>query len=193
MSLFHFLFKTKVNPYRRLVLKQGRSDQTKALVALLPSVASGISQGADSIYRQLLIEQFKDYEERYGCALLADINDAKQKTLVHVVVSFMLYTFCNSIAQTRPEQIAIPLTSALHFEIYNEKPSAGAGSFLDYMTYQNPNFEDPKMAPAFKFGNEIAQIMETMDMAFSLMASQQAILISEITRKILMGLLEKPA
>ena len=157
---------------------------------MLPLIASGILQGADSIYRQLLIEQFKDYEERYGCTLVTHINEVRQKTLVCVVTSFMLYTFYKKIRETSPEQISVPLTSALHFEIYKEKPSNE--SFLGYMAYQNPNFEDPKMAPAFKFGNEIAQIMETMDMAFSMMASQQAILISEITRRILDGLMSDP-
>lgn len=172
------------------------------LIALLPNFANGISQGADSIYRRLLIEQFKDYEERYGCTLLAQINDKTEAALVRTVISFMLYTFCNKIAETYPEPISSPLTSALHFEIYKEKPIKGAqcrtghiapaGSFLDYMTYQNPNFEDRRLAPAFKFGNEIAQIMETMDMAFSFMASQQAVLIAEITQRILSGLLSHP-
>jgi len=189
LGIWKFLFKTDGNPYRNLVLKQGRSDQTMALLAILPSIASGISQGADAIYRKLLIAQFTDYEERYGCTLLARINDEKKAALICVTVSFMLYTFLIRIAATSPEQISAPLTAALHFDIYHEKPKAGTGSFLDYMIYQNPKFEDPKMAPAFKFGNEIAQIMETMDMAFSFMASQQAILISEITRKILDGLL----
>ncbi len=182
MGLFQFLFKTGGTT-------PAKAKPSKAFLARLPSLASGISQGADSIYRQLLIEQFKDYEERYGCTLVGQINDAKKSALTRVVVSFMLYTFCNKIVESYPEEPSLPLTSALHFKIYKEKPIAG--SFMDYITYQNPNFEDRKLAPAFKFGNEIAQIMETMDMAFSFMASQQAILIAEITRKILDGLLEK--
>jgi hypothetical protein len=192
MGLFQFLFKTKANPYNRLALKQSKSAETKALLAMLPSLVTGFTQGADSIYRRLLIEQFKDYEQRYGCALLHQINDEKKFALVRVVSSFMLYTFCKKIAETHPSPVALPLTCALHFEIYKEKPINGVspvGSFMNYITYQNPNFEDRKLAPAFLFGNEVAQIMETMDMAFSFMASQQAILISEITQKILTELM----
>jgi len=191
MRLFQFLFRTDANPYHRLVLKESKSDEaTKALLAGLSGLAFGFSQGADAIYRQLLIEQFKDYEQRYGCTLLAHIDIVKQACLVRAVRSFMLYTFCHQIAESGKEQTAIPLTSALYFEIYKEKPAQGRGDFLDYIMYQNPHFEDRNMAPAFKFGNEIAQIMETMDMAFSMMASQQAILIAEITRRILNGLIK---
>ena len=161
---------------------------------MLPLFAEGVTKGADSIYRQLLIEQFRDYEERYGCALLSRIDGGKKSALVRVVVGLMLYHFWIRIAESHSTLVSIPLTSALHFEIYHEKPSPKAGnslseSFLDYMNYQNPHFEDPKMAPAFKFGNDIAEIMETLNISFSFMASQQAILISEITRKILDGLL----
>ena len=157
---------------------------------MLPSIASGITQGADSIYRRLLIAQFRDYEARYGCTFLSEINDEKKSALMRAIASFMLYAFSGGIEERHPKQFSIPLTYALHFEIYNEKPAGD--SFMDYLAYQNPNFEDTKMAPAFKFGNDIAQIMRTMDSAFSMMASQQAILISEITRKILDGFLSQP-
>lgn len=189
MNLFQFLFTTEGNPYHRLVLKQGKGAETKALLTMLPILATGFTQGAEAIYSRLLIEQFRDYEERYGCALLAQINDAKKEVLVRTVISFMLYTFCNKIEELYPKGHCLNLTAALHFEIYKKKPCPG--SFMDYLTYQNPNFEDRRLAPAFKFGNEIAQIMATMDMAFSCMASQQAILISEITQKILDGLMSQ--
>ncbi len=191
LSFFQFFFKTERNPYHRLVLKQDKSAETKALLTMLPSLATGFTQGADSIYSRLLIEQFKDYEERYGCALLSQINDAKKVVLVRTIINFMLYTFYHKIAETYPKELSVSLSAALHFEIWGNSPGElpASVSFIDYLTYQNPNFEDRKLAPAFKFGNEIAQIMATMDMAFSCMASQQAILISEITRKIIEGLM----
>ncbi|MFQ5781267.1 MAG: hypothetical protein ACE5HN_10860, partial [Nitrospiria bacterium] len=75
------------------------------------------------------------------------------------------------------------LTDALHFEIYRMLPSKN--SFIEYLTYENPNFEDPDMAPAFKFGNDIADIFEIQDFSFSLMISQQSPLITEIFKKII--------
>ncbi|MEK7748380.1 MAG: hypothetical protein AAB300_04835 [Nitrospirota bacterium] len=178
------VFSKNTNPYIRKVLKQGKSVAIQEIIEKLPSLANAMIQGSDAIYSKLLYPQFQDYEMRYGCAIVAQIDEKKKLEIVRAGTAFMLYTFYSRVNNDLG-LVSVPLTYALHFEIYKEEPKAG--SFVDYLTYQNPHFEDPKMAPSFKFGNEIAQILATMDMAFLFMASQQAVLISEITKNIITG------
>lgn len=180
------IFSSNPNPYIRLVLKQRNDSHTEEIIEKLPQIANAISQGANAIYLKLIYPQFQDYEARYECVIVAQIDDGKKTEIIRVIISFMVYTFYNRM-NVHDSAASVPFTHALHFEIYKNKPEAG--SFADYLTYQNPNFEDPKMAPSFKFGNEIAQIMATMDMAFLFMASQQAVLVAEITQKILDGMI----
>jgi hypothetical protein len=189
LGFFSFLSAQNKNPYIRQVLKKSKALETKELIARLPSIANAIAQGADAIYHKLLYAQFQDYEQRYDCSIVTLIDEDKKAELIRLITGFMLYTFYNRENEQSRDAPSVPLTYALHFEIYKNEPKGE--SFLDYLTYQNPNFEDPKMAPAFKFGNEMAQRMRTMDTAFLFMASQQSVLIAEITQKILNGLLNE--
>ena len=74
------------------------------------------------------------------------------------------------------------LTDALHYEIYGVLPSDD--SFVTYLTYENPNVEDSNMAPAFKFGEDIAQIVAMPDLSFSFLAAQQVAVISDISGRL---------
>ena len=100
-GFLRFLSKDK-NPYIRSVFKKSNDPKIKEIVEILPSIANAISQGAEAIYLKLLCAQFKDYEERYGCSLLAQINESKKTDIVQTVTGFMLYTFCNKIEAIYP-------------------------------------------------------------------------------------------
>jgi hypothetical protein len=176
--VFSFFLNPKER-YLRAVLKQGPDPR----VAALPQISKNFIQSAELIYERILRGQFSDYEERYGGGLLAKINEEKKGQLIHGVTNFMLYAFFCKIEE-EGSVVASPLTHALHFEIYKTVPTNDS-SFLTYVTYQNHNFEEKRLAAAFKFGNDISNIMETADRPFSFMGSQQAMIISEVTRRVL--------
>ena len=161
------------------MLKQGPNPY----VVALPQIAKNFTQSAELIYERIFRGQLADYEERYGDHLLARINEEKKGRLIQTMTHFMLYTFFCKIEE-EGGAVASPLTHALHYELYKTGPANDA-SFLAYVTYQNNNFEEKRLAAAFKFGNDIANIMETADRPFSFMGSQQAMIISEITRRVL--------
>ena len=146
-------------------------------------MAEAIRQGGDYLYVKVLKDQIQDYDTRFGSNVSAQIDDSKRVALTSKLTSLMLVSFFNQLSELYPDSpIPSSLTDALHFEIYQTLPSKD--SFIDFLTYQNPNFEDPRMAPAFKFGNDVAEILETLDLSFSIMVSQQPPLISDISRKL---------
>lgn len=153
------------------------------IISLLPQTADAIRQGGDYLYEKVLRDQILVYDTRFGSSVSAQIDDSKKNALTRKVVSLMLVSFFNELSGLYPDSpIPSSLTDALHFELYQALPAKE--SFVDYLTYRNPNFEDPRMAPAFKFGNDVAEILETLDLSFSIMVSQQSPLIADISRKL---------
>jgi hypothetical protein len=153
------------------------------IISLLPKMAEAVRQGGDYLYEKTLRDQILVYDTRFGSSVSAQIDDSKKSVLTRKLVSLMLVSFFNELSELYPDSpFPSSLTDALHFEIYQALP--GKESFVDYLTYRNPNFEDPRMAPAFKFGNDVAEILETLDLSFSMMVSQQSPLITDISRKL---------
>ena len=153
------------------------------IVSLLPKMAEAIQQGGDYLYEKVLRDQIQIYDTRFESSVSAQIDDSKKSDLTRKVISLMLVSFFNELSELYPDSpFPSSLTDALHFEIYQALPAKE--SFIDYLTYRNPNFEDPRLAPAFKFGNDVAEILETLDLSFSIMVSQQSPLITDISRKL---------
>ncbi len=179
------------NPYLRSALKAIRDPNARAAFsAQLPRITETFQQAADVVYHRVILEQFRDYEARYDSHIVDKINEAKRAALMRAIISFMLYAFfrqregvLSGPSASDSSEASLRMTYALHFEIYKAKPAEK--SFIDYLTYRNPNFEDAALAPAFKFGNDLSDIIGIADLPFSFMASQQAMILSEITRKLL--------
>ena len=153
------------------------------IISLLPKMAEAIQQGGAYLYEKVLKDQIEVYDTRFGSNVSAQIDDSKKAVLTRKLTCLMLVSFFNELSEIYPDSpFPSSLTDALHFEIYQTLP--GKESFIDYLTYQNPNFEDPRMAPAFKFGNDVAEILETLDLSFSIMVSQQSSLIRDISKKL---------
>lgn len=186
LSLFRSLFSKKhKNPaIQALYRTPAKLDpKLEEIISSLPKVAEAIRQGGDYLYEKTLKDQIEDYDRRFGSNVSAQIDDEKKGALTRKLVSLMLVSFFNELSELYPESpVPSSLTDALHFEIYRALPSQN--SFIDYLTYQNPNFEDPRMAPAFKFGNDVAEILKTLDLSFCFMASQQSTVILDISRRL---------
>jgi len=154
------------------------------MIPLLPKLGDTLRQGADYLFIKVLQEQIRNYDARFGSRIVDQIDDLKKSAILRKLTALMLVTFFNELSERYPSSpVPSALTDAVHYEIYQALPSKD--SFIDYLTYRNPNFEDPRMAPAFKFGNDIAEIMQTLDLSFSFMVSQQSPIISEISRKLI--------
>lgn len=188
MSWLNTLFQRKrtANPAVKLLRRnQGTLDpKVEEIITLLPKMGETIRQGADYLFMKVLQEQIRNYDARFGSRVVDQIDDPKKVALLRKLTGLMLVTFFNELSEPYPDSpIPSALTDAVHYEIYQALPSKD--SFIDYLTYRNPNFEDPRLAPAFKFGNDIAEIMQTLDLSFSFMISQQTTIISEISRKLI--------
>lgn len=189
MSWLDALFQRKPstrNPaIKSLHRSQGKLDpKAEEIITRLPQMGGTIQQGAEYLYVKVLQEQIRNYDARFGSKVLDQIDDPKKSAILRKLTGLMLVTFFNELSEHYPDSpIPSALTDALHYEIYQVLPSKD--SFIDYLTYRNPNFEDPRLAPAFKFGNDIAEIMQTLDLSFSFMVSQQSTIIAEISRKLI--------
>lgn len=188
MSWLDTLFQRKPtsNPaVRSLRRNQGRlAPKIEEMITLLPNMGETIRQGADYLFIKVLQEQIRDYDVRFGSKVVDQIDDSKRSAILRKLTGLMLVTFFNELSEQYPDSpLPSALTDAVHYEIYQALPSKD--SFIDYLTYRNPNFEDPRLAPAFKFGNDVAEIMQTLDLSFSFMVSQQTTIISEISRKLI--------
>ncbi|MBI3802720.1 MAG: hypothetical protein HY282_03045 [Nitrospirae bacterium] len=159
-------------------------SKTEEIINRLPQLGDTIRQGAEYLYHKVLQEQIGHYDTRFGSNISKQIDDTKQSAILKKLTGFMLVAFFNQLSELYPDSpVPSGLTDALHYEIYQALPAKG--SFVDYLTYRNPNFEDPRLAPAFKFGNDIAEIMQTLDLSFSFMISQQSPVIMEISQKLI--------
>lgn len=181
-TLFQRRARFKNIAVERLYRQQGKLDpKTQERVDLLPQMAEVIRQGGDHLYQNVLVDLLRSYDLRFGSDIAAHIDEPKKRALLQTLTSLMLFQFFNEIAERYPgATIPSSLTEALHVEIYGALPAQE--SFIDYLSYRNPNFEDPKAAPAFKFGADIAGILETLDLSFSFMVAQQFPLVRDVAR-----------
>lgn len=181
-----FQRKPTANPaVKSLRRNQGTLDpKIEEIITLLPKMGETVRQGADYLFMKVLQEQIRHYDTRFGSQVVEQIDDSKKSAILRKLTGLMLVTFFNELSEQYPDSpIPSALTDAVHYEIYRSLPSKD--SFIDYLTYRNPNFEDPRLAPAFKFGNDIAEIMQTLDLSFSFTISQQTMIITDISRKLI--------
>ncbi|NKE69937.1 hypothetical protein [Candidatus Manganitrophus noduliformans] len=181
-----FQRKPTANPaVKSLRRNQGTLDpKIEEIITLLPKMGETVRQGADYLFMKVLQEQIRNYDARFGSKVVDQIDDSKKSAILRKLTGLMLVALFNELSEQYPDSpIPSALTDAVHYEIYRALPSKD--SFIDYLTYRNPNFEDPRLAPAFKFGNDIAEIMQTLDLSFSFTISQQTMIISDISRKLI--------
>lgn len=155
------------------------------IITLLPKLSETFAQGRDYLYDRGIREVVCEYDARAGSQIVAQMDDAKVAALSDEIVAVMLYSFHRVCAALYPASplFAARLTDALHFEMYQRLPTPDVGVSA-YLAYQNPHFEDPKVAYAFRFGQRAGAIMATLDTPFLLMLAQRAPLIVETAEKL---------
>jgi len=154
------------------------------LVADLPNMAEAIRQGTASLLQKTLIDQIAEYDKRTGRELSKRIDKDKSEAMRQKLTGMMLLAFYEEIAGAfKDPELPSYLTSALHYELYRVIPKDEG--FVEYLHYQNPHFEDPAMAPAHKFGNDIAAILSISDQLFYLIIAQQAVVISDVSKQLI--------
>lgn len=158
--------------------------QTEKMIQQLPRLATEILNTGRYLYEKVVEVQIKEYDAHYGSQVMAQIDALKQEAMIQSLIGFMLYVFYKELLEgTKDTRVPVALGRALHFELYEVSPDQN--SFLDYLNYQNPHFENPAMAPTFKFGNDIAQIVGIRDLSFAFAMAQQAPLIDTLSRKVI--------
>ena len=147
----------------------------------LPQLVRALSEGRDYLYRKALYDPILEYDRRCGSQVAATVNDAKREALLRELAGFMLTAVHEEMALFYPDSpLPARVTDALYFEMYRCLPPPES----DYVRYHNPELEDSRTAPAFKFGQTVAGILGTLDIPFLLMMSQQCPLILEASKKL---------
>ncbi len=186
MNLIKKLFgKKHPNPaIYALYRKQDPLDpKVETIIPLLPKLAEIYHEGGIYLLHKTLLEQFKEYDDQYDSNLSKEMTEEKSAQMLRKITSLMLMTFFKELSRILPDgPYPSGLTDALHYEIYGVLPSDD--SFVTYLTYENPNVEDSNLAPAFKFGEDIAQIVAMPDLSFSFLAAQQVAVISDISGRL---------
>ncbi|MBN4053160.1 hypothetical protein JYT92_00245 [bacterium AH-315-L15] len=185
---FNNLFKKRRHPnpaINDLYRHSGSIDKKiEKIVSDLPYLAEAVRQGGTSLLQKTLIDQIKEYDSRTGREISKNINEAKSEAMLEKLTGMMLLAFYEECATMfQDETMPSYLTTALHYELYQSLPSDQG--FVAYLTYQNPHFENPNMAPAHKFGNDIAEIVSVSDQLFYFIIAQQAAVISDVTKKLI--------
>ncbi len=162
-------------------------ERTPGLLLKLPRLAQTLSEGRDYLHRRVLYDQVLEYDRRCGTQVAAAVVGEKREPLLRELTGFMLTAFhdelwaiYSDVPDAPDAPLPLLLTDALYFEIYRGLPPISS----DYVRYRNPDLEDPKTAPAFKWGQSVAGILGTLDIPFSLMMSQQCPLILAVSRKL---------
>ncbi len=164
--------------------------QMEAIVAALPRLAGVLLEGRDYLYEKVILAAMDDYDLRAQSAIVKEIDAAKEAALRDELAAIMLFAFHEQGTQLYPQkpEWATGLTHALHGEMATHASRPVSSTFetgvMTYLSYRNPHFEDPKVAYAFRFGQRMAQIMETLDTPFALMMAQQATVSADTTRKL---------
>lgn len=185
---FKNLFKKKrhPNPVINDLYKKGAviNKEVEKIVLELPNLAEAIRQGRQSLLQKSLLDQISEYDHQTGRQILKEIDEDKKEAMIGKLTAMMLLSLYDELSSVFKDT-ALPssLTLALHYEIYRALPSNDG--FVEYLDYQNPHFEDPKMAPAHKFANDIAEILSISDQLFYFVIAQQVAVISEVSRKLI--------
>ncbi len=188
MISFKNLFKRQHYPnpaINTLFYTVGQFDDTvEEMVSLLPKLAETYQEGGTYLLHKTLLSQFEEYDVQYGQDLSIQIDEEKSERMLRKIMSLMLVSFFRALSSHFPDgPYPSALSDALHYEIYQSLPDED--SFVDYLTYENRNFEDSRMAPAYKFGNDIAEILSIPDLSFSFMVAQQVAVISDISNRLM--------
>ncbi len=171
---------TTNNPAIKKLYRNRLDPKIERVIPLLPKMAETMVTGAEYLYRKVMQDLIEEYDRRYKLTVSTQIDEVKKSAIIRTLMNFMLFIFFRELGET---EASLSLTNALHFEIYRSLPERGG--FVAYVGYRNPNFEDPKLAPAFKFGNDIAQIVGVRDIPFSFAVAQQIPIISEATKTLI--------
>jgi len=181
-----FRKKRHVNPAINELLYTMPSLDPKAerMVSKLSDLSQAYQEGGAYLLQKALLGPIGEYDGQFGSGLSETLDEAKKGDLLKALTSLMLHTFFKEVAGLFSERAyASSFSQALHFEIYDAAPEAD--SFIDYLNYQNPNFDDPTMVPAYKFGNDVAAILQVPDLSFSFMVAQQAVVICDISKRLM--------
>jgi len=186
MNLIQKFFRKKhPNPAIHALYRKHETlhEKVEVIIPLLSKLAETYVEGGEYLLHKTLLEQFKEYDAQYGSSLSKEITEEKSALMLRKITSLMLMTCFKELSRVLPDgPYPSALTDALHYEIYTALPSND--SFVAYLTYENPNIEDRKMAPAFKFGDDIAQIVAMPDLSFSFLVAQQVAVISDISGRL---------
>ncbi len=156
------------------------------IIFALPDMAMVFRRAEHSLLKKTLLDQIDEYDIRMGSQLSKKIDEMKQEEIRRKISSLTLLSFYNELVEYLGEtSTAYTLTDALHYEIY-QSLSFGEGftEYLDYLKVRNPHFDDQKMTPAHKFGNDISQIVSITDPTFYLIIAQQAAVICDSAGKL---------
>ncbi|MFQ5543004.1 MAG: hypothetical protein ACE5FY_01480 [Nitrospiria bacterium] len=187
MTFFRRLFKKKTHPNPAVDLLyhqfQTLDPESEQVVSKLPDLAKAFREGGDYLLQKAILDSIQDYDDRFDSAVLAQVSGLKKTRMLRRLISLMLVSFFGEVeAFVKNSEKALFLAKALHFELYQALPLKEC--FMDYLAYQNPHFDNPKMAPAYKFGTDISAIAETPDLSFSFLISQQTMVIDDISKKL---------
>jgi len=156
------------------------------IVSALSDMAMVFGRAEDSLYKQALLDQIKEYDLRMGSKLAKKIDETKATAMRKNISSLTLLSFYNELSGRFPgTSIAYALTDALHYECYQSLASGeGFADYLDYLNKRSGQGDDQLMTPAHKFGNDIAQILEISDPTFYFIIAQQTAVICESAGKL---------
>lgn len=192
MNFFQGLFNRKKhpNPAINVLYRKQKSPDPKAeeIIVLLPKLAETYKEGGVYLLHKTLLNQFEEYDAQYGVTLTKEMTEEKSVQMLGKITNVMLMTCFKVLSDVFPGgPYPSALTDALHYDIYGALPDKD--SFVDYLTYKNPNFEDSQMAPAFKFGADISEIVAMSDLSFSFLVAQQVAVISDVSERLIRWIL----
>ncbi len=173
------------NPALREIYLNGQPQgKIKDAIDRIGRLSQAMKEGSAYIYERVFQQVFHEYDERFGSDILAKMSPERRKRMERRIVDYLLVCVFREMTQIAGDPAAGSLfTDAIHFEIFGAPPGAD-GSFIDFLTYENPNLEDPKSAPVFKFGHEMSQMTGTIDMSFPLVMAQQSAIVLELGKRL---------
>lgn len=159
----------------------------------VPKLANTLREGTDYIYQRVICEMLQEYDERFHSQILPQMDDDRKQKVKSSLLHYMLVQVYSDLSSHVGDQnMAGLMVDAVHYEIFGALPLE-KGSFVEYLQYENPNFEDPTGAPVYKFGHDMAAVTGFVDMYLPMMFSQQSPLILELTKKLTaLALVDEP-
>ena len=160
------------------------TPRQSTVIERVPRLAATFSQGADYVSERVIIDLMREYDERFRSGILRQLSDERRQRITRQTLHYMMFhAYAQLSSRVDDPNLAGLLLDAVHFEIFGSLPQE-QGSFVEFLRYENRNFEDPAYAPAFKFGQDLAGITEMADINLPMMLSQQSPLIAELTRQL---------